>query len=150
MNPRNGFCRPVAEPSNQVKSTYNHSPMMDYTSIAQRVAFRYQKKETKKHKIERLKEVIRSATGLGKGLAEDIADAIVRGREVVRLAIQKGWPIEDGKIVGPRGSLDLAMAKTASPRGCPKCGFVGDEEGNIFDPTFPCPNCGQGGAIVSK
>lgn len=75
-------------------------------------------KETKEHKAEKLADKIRDATGISKGMAENIADAIVRGREVLRLALQKSWPIsEDGTIEGPKGSLelkDLSMAKTAS------------------------------------
>jgi hypothetical protein len=75
-------------------------------------------KETKEHKAEKLGEKIRDATGLSKGVSEAIADAIVRGREVIRLALQKNWPIsEDGVIEGPKGTLglkELGMAKTAS------------------------------------
>lgn len=72
-----------------------------------RESFKYEPKESKKSKVEKLMLRIREATGISKGLAEDIADAIVRGREVLRLAIQKSWPIEDGQIVGPKGSLPV-------------------------------------------
>jgi len=75
-------------------------------------------KETKEHKADKLAEKIRDATGISKGMAENIADAIVRGREVLRLALQKSWPIsEDGTIEGPKGTIDLSdlsMAKTAA------------------------------------
>ena len=81
------------------------------TKAAQRLAaryrqsFKYEPKESKKSKVEKLMHSIREATGISKGMAEDIADAIVRGREVLRLAIQKGWPIEDGQITGPKGNM---------------------------------------------
>lgn len=75
-----------------------------------RQSFKYEPKENKKTKVEKLMQTIREATGISKGLSEDIADAIVRGREVLRLAIQKSWPIEDGQIVGPKGSLPIPTA----------------------------------------
>ena len=78
--------------------------------VARRFAFRYEPKETKQHKVESLGRRIRDVTGISKGMAENIADAIVRGREVLRLAIQKGWPISDGVIEGPTGTLSLEEA----------------------------------------
>lgn len=89
---------------------------MDTAVIARRVVARYlaakpytKDKETKEHKAEKLAGRIRDATGLSKGISEAIADAIVRGREVLRLAIQKSWPIsEDGVIEGPKGTLELS------------------------------------------
>lgn len=34
--------------------------------------------------------------------------------------------------------------------GCPNCGFTHDPEtGAIYDVTYPCPECGLGGAIVT-
>lgn len=66
-------------------------------------------RETKEHRVDKLADKIRDATGLSKGLSAAIADAIVRGREVLRLAIQKSWPIsEDGIIEGPKGTLELS------------------------------------------
>jgi hypothetical protein len=81
--------------------------------LARRVAdrflrsFKYVPKETKEHKVERARDVIRQHTGLSKSMAQAIADAFVRGREVERLALQKKWPIENGAIHGPTGMLDL-------------------------------------------
>jgi len=75
--------------------------------VAARVSFKYEPKETKEHKVEKLRDSIRNSTGLSRGMSEAIADAIVRGREVERLALQKNWPIEDGSIIGPSGSLPL-------------------------------------------
>lgn len=75
--------------------------------LARRVAFKYVPKEKKLHKIDRLMKVIRDATGVSKGLAEDIADAVVRGRDLRALSIQKDWPVEDGTLTGPDGQLDL-------------------------------------------
>jgi len=71
------------------------------------LAFKYVPKEKKKAKVDRLTKVIREKTGVGRGTAEDIADAIVRGREVDRLARQKSWPIENGTIEGPKGTLTV-------------------------------------------
>lgn len=35
--------------------------------------------------------------------------------------------------------------------GCPNCGFTHDPEtGAIYDVTYPCPECGLGGAIVAR
>lgn len=75
--------------------------------VALRWAFKFVPKEKKEHKVERVRDIIREKTGLPKGTSDAIADAYVRGREVERLALQKNWPIEDGKIQGPSGSLDL-------------------------------------------
>ncbi len=72
------------------------------------LAFKYDQKEKKETKVKRLAETIREKTGLGRGQAEDIADAIVRGREVERLAIQKSWPIENGTLTGPKGEISLS------------------------------------------
>lgn len=72
------------------------------------MAFKYEPKETKQHKVERFMKTIRDATGLSRGQAEAIADAYVRGREVDRLAIQKGWPLENGIVTGPSGTFDLS------------------------------------------
>lgn len=81
---------------------------MDLFSIARRVAFRYEQKESKKHKVARLAKAIREATGISKGLAADIADAVIRGRNVDALAMQKGWPLNDrGEVEGSRGSLSF-------------------------------------------
>ena len=80
---------------------------MDRTSMVALVAFKYQDKEKKKAKVTRLTDLIREETGLSRGVAEGIADALVRGREVDRLAVQKGWPLEDGTLTGPKGSITL-------------------------------------------
>lgn len=50
-------------------------------------------------------------TGIARGVAEDIADAIIRNRDLVRLAIQKGWPVFEGLIEGPRGTFPLLQAE---------------------------------------
>ena len=71
------------------------------------LAFKYEPKEKKQSKVDRLMKVIRDATGLSRGVSEDIADAVVRNREVERLAIQKSWPITDGTIEGLSGSIKL-------------------------------------------
>ena len=81
--------------------------------VAARFAFRYEPKVTKERKVENLTKVIREATGLSKGMSESIADAVVRGREVERLALQKNWPIVDGVIEGPGGQLALTSLSTA-------------------------------------
>ena len=75
--------------------------------LARRVAFKFVPKEKKQTKVDRLTKVIRETTGVSKGLAEDIADAVVRGRDLAALALQKNWPVEDGSLQGPNGSLDL-------------------------------------------
>jgi hypothetical protein len=69
------------------------------------MAFKYQPKETKQHKVERVGECIRDTTGISKGTAFAIADAFVRGRDVNALSVQKNWPIERGAIVGPKGNM---------------------------------------------
>jgi len=72
--------------------------------LAAKIAFKYEQKEKKEHKVERLTKQLRDATGLSKGQAEAICDAFVRGRDVNRLAVQKNWPVEDGIVTGPNGS----------------------------------------------
>jgi hypothetical protein len=81
--------------------------MDSYSPIVYRVASKFHPKETKAHKVDKMAEVIRSSTGLSKGMSEAIADAIVRGREVERLALQKNWPIVEGTIEGPKGTIPL-------------------------------------------
>jgi len=78
-----------------------------------RLAFKYTPKESKKSKVDRLMKLIKEQTGLGRKVAEDIADAIVRGRDVLRLAIQKSWPMVDGVIEGPQGTMPLEQAQAA-------------------------------------
>ena len=80
--------------------------------VARRFAFKYKPKEKKKSKVERLTKFIREKTGLGRGQAQDIADAIVRGRDLSALAVQKGWPVEDGAIEGSKGSVKLDAVKS--------------------------------------
>jgi hypothetical protein len=76
---------------------------------AQKLAFRYQQKTQKKTLIAKLIQFLRDATGIGRGVAEDIASAVVRGRELARLALQKGWPVDEaGYVVGPKGRYPLA------------------------------------------
>lgn len=71
------------------------------------LAFKYEPKEKKKSKVDRLMRFIRDKTGVSRSVATDIADAVVRGREVKRLAVQKGWPVDNGVIIGPQGELAL-------------------------------------------
>ena len=74
-------------------------------------AFKFENKEKKEHKVDRFLKELRDATGISKSQAADIADAYVRGREVNRLAIQKGWPLEDFVVTGPEGTFDLRKLK---------------------------------------
>lgn len=80
--------------------------------VAARFAFKYVPKEKKKSKVDRLTKVIREKTGLGRGTAGDIADAIVRGRNTDALARQKGWPVEEGTIEGPKGKLSIQEVRS--------------------------------------
>ena len=82
-------------------------PLASRVAARFREAFKYEMKEKKEHKVDRLLKDIRDATGLSKGMSESIADAWVRGREVDRLALQKGWPVEGLIVTGPSGTLDL-------------------------------------------
>ena len=92
---------------------------MDQDTMALRVAarfmtaFKYQPKEKKKSKIDLIGKLIREKTGIGRGQAEDIADAIIRNRDLDRLAVQKKWPVEDGVIEGPKGTMTLKAVKDA-------------------------------------
>ena len=86
-------------------------------TIAQRIvrrftAFKYEPKEKKKSKVDRLSKLIREKTGLSNSQAQNIADAIVRGRDVETLARQKGLPVEDGKIEGPKGTITVDKVKS--------------------------------------
>lgn len=76
--------------------------------VALRWAFKFVPKEKKEHKVERVRDAIRDGTGLSKSQSEAIADAYVRGRDVERLALQKNWPVENGVITGPNGTLELS------------------------------------------
>jgi hypothetical protein len=51
--------------------------------------------------------IILDHTGIARRVAEDIADAIIRGRNLTSLAIQKNWPIFNGMIEGPYGTFPL-------------------------------------------
>jgi len=71
-----------------------------------RVAFKYEPKESKQSKVRRLMRMISDYTGIGRGVAEDIADAIIRNRNLLALAVQKNWPMnEEGMIEGPHGAV---------------------------------------------
>lgn len=72
------------------------------------LSFKYEPKETKQHKAERVGDSIRETTGLQKGTAFAIAEAFVRGRDVSGLAVQKGWPIERGVLTGPKGEMPVS------------------------------------------
>jgi hypothetical protein len=78
------------------------------SSSRSHLSFKYEPKETKQHKAERVGDSIREATGLQKGTAFAIADAFVRGRDVRSLATQKDWPIELGVITGPKGEMPVS------------------------------------------
>lgn len=92
---------------------------MDQDTMALRVAarfmtaFKYKPKEKKKSKIDRLGKLIREKTGIGRGQAEDIADAVIRKRDLDSLAHQKGWPVEDGVIEGDKGTMTLKAVQEA-------------------------------------
>jgi hypothetical protein len=75
--------------------------------VALRWAFKYVPKEKKQHRVERVRDLIRQNTGLSKTLAEGIADAFVRGRDVNGLSVQKSWPIQNSIVHGPNGKFDL-------------------------------------------
>lgn len=79
--------------------------------VAARFAFKYVPKEKKQHKVERLAKLIRDKTGLSRGVAEDIVDAIIRKRDIEGLSRQKKWPIEEGEIVGSKGRLTLRAVR---------------------------------------
>lgn len=79
--------------------------------VAKRVAFKYDPKEKKQSKVDRLKKVLKERVGLSNGVSEDIADALVRNREVERLAIQKSWPLTKGTLEGPKGTMTLEELK---------------------------------------
>lgn len=72
------------------------------------MSFKYEPKETKQHKAERVGDSIQDATGLQKGVSLAIADAFVRGRDINLLATPKSWPIERGVITGPRGEMPVS------------------------------------------
>jgi len=48
-------------------------------------------KEKKSDIAERMAQILREHMGLNKGLAMEMADALVRGRDLSALALQKGW-----------------------------------------------------------
>jgi hypothetical protein len=79
--------------------------------IALRVAYRFQPKETKLTKVEKTKDLLAEKAGISKSLAEKIADAIVRGRDVLRLAVQNGWPIDEDGLIN--GKLHLSEVTNA-------------------------------------
>jgi hypothetical protein len=71
------------------------------------LSFKFEHKETKQHKVEKLRDAIREQTGVSKGQAEDIADAILRKRDLAALGRQKSWPVNDeGQVEGPKGTFD--------------------------------------------
>jgi hypothetical protein len=72
------------------------------------LSFKYEPKETKQHKAERVGDSLRETTGLQKGMSFAIAEAFVRGRDIGSLAVQKDWPIERGVITGPKGDMPVS------------------------------------------
>lgn len=93
--------------------------MTPVSEMAQRVAarflesFKYKPKEKKKSKVDRLTKLIRDKTGIGRGTASDIADAVVRNRDIGALSRQKDWPVNDGTIEGPKGTMAVTEVKGA-------------------------------------
>lgn len=81
--------------------------------VAARFAFKYEPKEKKQSKVDRITKMLRDTTGLSRSMAEGIADALVRGRDVEGLAIQKSWPLEDGVVTGPDGTVTLSKLRDA-------------------------------------
>jgi hypothetical protein len=77
------------------------------TVLRRFLAFKYEPKESKQSKVDRLMRFIREKTGIGRGPAEDIADAVIRNRDLERLALQKSWPMQGGVIEGPKGTLGI-------------------------------------------
>jgi len=92
-------------------SFYEKAPDVD--PVAEKVAFKYVQKETKKTQANRLSRIIREATGISRGKADDVANALIRSsRDLGTLAYQKNWPVnEKGDIEGPRGSLSFDEAR---------------------------------------
>jgi len=78
--------------------------------VARRVAkrFRDQRGPSKGTLIDRIVVYVRETTGLSRGIAEGIAKTLVRsGRNIDQLAVQKGWPLDGGQLMGPRGAVTL-------------------------------------------
>lgn len=63
----------------------------------------------RKHEAKQIAQRIVACTGIARGTALAIADAAARRRDLPRLATQKGWPVEFGRIEGPAGMLPLTM-----------------------------------------
>ncbi len=64
--------------------------------------------------VERLTLVAAlSKTGVSRTVSKDIADAILRKRDLAALAVQKKWPVDPDSLVltGPQGRLNLNMLK---------------------------------------
>jgi len=78
--------------------------------LATRVALRFrdQRGPSKQTRVRDLQTLIHDSTGVSRGVSGQIAEAFVRGRDVERLAHQKGWPISDGVVEGPDGQMSLA------------------------------------------
>lgn len=77
------------------------------------LAFKYEPKESKQSKVDRLMRLIREKTGISRGAAEDIADAVIRNRDLERLSFQKHWPMQDGVIEGPQGTMSVDSVRAA-------------------------------------
>ena len=78
--------------------------------MAEKVALRFrdQRGPSKQTRVKDLTKRINEATGVSRGVAGQIADAHIRGRDVGRLTHSKNWPISDGVIEGPDGDLKLS------------------------------------------
>jgi len=81
-----------------------------------RVAKRFQdiRQETKKTRMNRIVKRLREETGISREKAEDIADAVLRNRDLDTLARQKSWPMYEGTVEGPRGSIPVMELRIAS------------------------------------
>jgi len=94
----------------------NRVPLEEYEAQkfrTARVSFKYEPKETKQSKVKRLMAFITKSTGVGRNVSEDIADAIIRNRNLSALAVQKGWPMSDDTIEGPLGNLSVDEVRNA-------------------------------------
>jgi len=64
------------------------------SKLPSRTAFKYEPKESKQSKVKSLMRLITDSTGINRATAEDVANAIIRNRDLRSLAIQKNWPQE--------------------------------------------------------
>lgn len=88
-------------------------PQFEDQQLTRRVVARYLiARAPERNSPETIETWLEHNIGIAKGLARRIADAVYRGRNLLALAVQQGWPVENDKLVGAKDEISLYALAT--------------------------------------